>query len=83
MSQHCSFCGHAHLKPTHTRYIHQQGDELLIVDDVPCLECEFCGEQYFDIDVLKRIEADHADLSAKRKRPGRTLEVAVENFAAL
>ena len=29
-----------------------------IVEDVPCIECDFCGEQYFDIDTLKKIEAD-------------------------
>ena len=83
MSQQCSFCGHAHLKATRTRYIHQRRDDLLIVDDVPCLECEFCGEQYFAIETLKRIEADHAELSAGTKRPGRTLAVAVERFGAL
>jgi YgiT-type zinc finger domain-containing protein len=83
MSQQCSFCGHAHLKATLTLYIHQRGDDLLIVDDVPCLECEFCGEQYFPIETLKTIEADHVALSAGAKRPARTLAVAVERFGAL
>lgn len=69
MSQKCNFCGHAHLSETRTRYIHQQGDDILIVDEVPCLECEYCGEQYFAIETLKKIEADHAALSAHRKQP--------------
>jgi len=32
---------------------------MLIVEQVPCLECDFCAEQYFDIQALKKIEADH------------------------
>jgi YgiT-type zinc finger domain-containing protein len=49
---------------TTTRYIHQQRDDILIVDDVPCLRCEHCGEEYYDITTLKKVEADHAALSA-------------------
>jgi len=83
VSEQCSFCGHAHLVATTSRYIHQQGDDILIVDDVPCLRCEYCGEEYYDITTLKKIEADHAALSAGRKRPARTVQVAVEPFAAI
>lgn len=83
MSQQCSFCGHAHLSEKRTRYIHQTGDDILIVEDVPCLECEYCGEQYFAIDNLKTIEADHDALVAKKKRPRRTLQVSVEEFSSL
>jgi YgiT-type zinc finger domain-containing protein len=83
MSQKCNFCGNANLSETRTRYIHQRGDDILIVDDVPCLECEYCGEQYFDIETLKKIEADHIAVSAHRKQPGRTLQVAVEEFDTL
>jgi YgiT-type zinc finger domain-containing protein len=83
MSEKCSFCGHAHLVRTQTRYFHQQGDDILIVDDVPCIKCEYCGEQYFAIETLKKIEADHAALSTHRKQPQRILEVAVEQFPAL
>lgn len=31
---------------------------MLFVEQVPCVECDFCGEQYFDIQVLKKIESD-------------------------
>jgi YgiT-type zinc finger domain-containing protein len=83
MSSNCQFCGHAHLTPTTTRYIHQQGDELLIVEEVPCLRCDYCGEEYCDISTLKKIEADHLALATHRKRPARKIEVAVEPFSAL
>jgi YgiT-type zinc finger domain-containing protein len=83
MSQQCSFCGHANLSERHTRYIHHDGDNMLVVENVPCLECEYCGEQYFAIEALKKIEADHAALTAHRKLPSRTLQVAVEEFRSL
>lgn len=83
MSEQCAFCGNKHLYANTTRYIHQQGDELLIVDDVPCIECEFCGEQYFDAAVLKAIEAEHLALLQHRKTPSRVWSVAVESFAEL
>jgi len=83
MSQHCAFCGHRHLTAKNTRYIHQQADELLIVDGVPCLECDYCGEQYFDAAVLKTIEAEHTAIVQQGKKPQAVKPVAVESFAAL
>jgi hypothetical protein len=47
------------------------------------LRCDDCGEAYFDISTLKKIEADHLALATHRKRPARTVEVAVEAFSAL
>lgn len=83
MSQHCAFCGHKHLTARTTRYIHQQADELLIVNEVPCLECDYCGEQYFDASVLKQIEAEHRAIVLQGKQPQAIKPVAVESFASL
>jgi len=83
MSQHCAFCGHRHLVAKTTRYLHQQGDELLIVEDVPCSECGYCGEHYFDAAVLKKIEAEHAEILYQGKQPQAVKTVALESFAAL
>lgn len=80
MSQVCAFCGNKHLTPKTTRYLHQQNDEMLIVEAVPCLECNYCGEQYFDVEVLKRIENDHRQIAEHRRQPEKYLRVAVENF---
>ena len=57
----CAFCGNKHLTPKTTRYLHQRGEDRLFVEQVPCVECDFCGEQYFDIQVLKKIESDHLE----------------------
>ena len=83
VSEHCAFCGNKHLHAKTTRYIHQQNDELLIVDEVPCTECDFCGEQYFDAAVLKAIEAEHLAILRDQKKPQRIRPVAVETFAEL
>ncbi len=80
MPEQCAFCGNRNLTPKTTRYLHQRDEEMLIVEDVPCLECDFCGEQYFDVGVLKRIEADHRDIAEHRRQPARYIQVAVEAF---
>ena len=80
MSGQCVFCGNNNLTSKTTRYLHQNADDMLMVEDVPCLECDFCGEQYFDIGVLKKIEADHHDITEHRRQPERYVRVAVESF---
>lgn len=66
-----------------TRYIYHRGDRFLVVNDVPCLECDYCGEEYFEATVLKKIEGDFRDIEAAHKRPQRVIEVPVEDFAAI
>ncbi len=82
MTEQCAFCGNKNLTAKTTRYLHQQGDELMIVDDTPCMECDFCGEQYFDAKVLKQIERDHREICEHRKQPRRFVQVAIEEFRA-
>jgi len=55
----------------------------MIVTDVPCLECEFCGEQYFAATVLKRIEADFHAIQNMGKKPMNTIQVPVEAYSNL
>ncbi|SDW10758.1 YgiT-type zinc finger protein [Nitrosomonas communis] len=80
MPNQCAFCGNKNLTLKTTRYLHQHDEKLLIVEGVPCLECDFCGEQYFEIDILKRIEADHREIVEHRRQPTRYVSVAVEAF---
>lgn len=80
MPEQCAFCGNKHLSARTTRYLHHRNEEMLIVEGVPCLECDFCGEQFFDIDVLKRIETDHSEIAEHRRQPKRFMQVAVETF---
>lgn len=82
MAEQCSFCGHRSLTLKTTQYIHQHNGEMLFVEQVPCLECDDCGKQYFEIAVLKQIEADHRDSAEHRKQPSRVVQVAVQEFQA-
>ena len=84
MSKHCVFCGHKHLDRKTTRNIYQKDQQMLVVENVPCLECTFCGEQYFDAGVLQKIENDYLAITHHQQRqPRRVMQVAVEDFAAL
>lgn len=83
MSEHCVFCGHKHLTSKTTRYIYQKDQQMLVVDNVPCLECTFCGEQYFDTKVLEKIENEYSAITHQHKQPQRVMQVAVDDFAAL
>ena len=78
-SSKCSFCGHSRLLSKTTQYIYRHDDDFLIVNDVPCEECEFCGEQYFEAAVLKRIESDFQEIRKGNRKVPR-LSVPVEQF---
>jgi YgiT-type zinc finger domain-containing protein len=83
MSEQCVFCGHKHLSSKTTHYIYQKDQQMLVVEHVPCLECTFCGEQYFDAGVLQKIENDYLAITHRQRRPQRIMQVAVEDFATL
>ena len=83
MCEHCVFCGHKHLSSKTTRYIYQKDQQMLVVEHVPCLECTFCGEQYFDAVVLQKIENDYLAITHQKRQPQRVMQVAVEDFSAL
>lgn len=84
MKEQCSFCGNEVLSAKRVRYIYQRGgDDMMVVDGVPCIECDYCHEQYFEVTVLKKIENDFHAVSEHRREPGRSIQVACETFAAL
>lgn len=83
MTEQCPFCGNKHMTPKKTRYLYQHDDRLLIVNDVPCLECDYCGETYFEAAVLKKIENEFEGIESQTKEPQRVIEVPVEDFAAI
>ncbi len=36
------------------QYIYKQNNQFMIIDNEPCEQCEYCGEQYFKASVLKK-----------------------------
>ena len=53
----CMFCKCNTMKPSFTTHVVSWKGNLIIVKNVPCEECEQCGEKYFADDVAIRLEA--------------------------
>ena len=83
MKQVCHFCGNKNFKKTSVQYIYRHHQQLLIVDDVPCMQCEYCGEQYFEGNVLRQIEEEFNTIYKKGKKVKKELHVPIEHFSDL
>ena len=79
----CSFCGNTSFKKKYVQYIYRHDGKFLIVEDVPCEQCDYCGEQYFKAEVLKKIEKDFLDIYSRKRQTKRNIKVPVEEYAEL
>ena len=80
----CSFCGHKELQPRQTQYIYRHNGQFLIVDDVPCLQCSYCGEQYFEGRSLRDIEKRFNELHVHGQEANKEqVQIPVEHFSNL
>jgi len=57
--------------------------KYLIVNNVPCEECEYCCEQYFEAQFLKKIESDFNEIYISGKEPKKSVQVPIEEFIDL
>lgn len=83
MEKVCSFCGNRNFRDRHVQYIYRHNDRFLVVNNVPCEECEYCGEQYFKAVVLKKIEKDFKDIYISGKKAKKEVTVPVEDFVEI
>ena len=83
MKKICNFCGNKNFRERYVQYIYKHDDQFLVVNNVPCEQCEYCGEQYFKADVLKKIEKDFGDIYLFGKRAKKELKVPVEEFVEI
>ena len=83
MKKVCNLCGNKNFKEKLVQYIYRHDDKLLVVNNVPREECEYCGEQYFKASVLKKIEKDFKKIYASGKKAGKEVRVPVEEFLEL
>ncbi|MEN8216010.1 MAG: YgiT-type zinc finger protein [Pseudomonadota bacterium] len=83
MSKVCHFCGNKHFKHTTVQYTYRHDDKFLFVNDVPCEQCEYCGEQYFKASVLKTIETEFNAIHSHGKKIKTEIRVPVEPFLDL
>lgn len=80
MSKVCNFCGNKNFREEKVQYIYKHDGQFMVVNDVPCEQCEYCGEQYFKAEVLKKIEDDFKQVYSNRKKADREIRVPVEQF---
>ncbi len=83
MKSSCVFCGHKHLQPSHTQYMYRHDDKFLMVNDVPCLQCAYCGEQYFAGHVLRNIEKKFIEIHFQGHKASQEVHIPVEHFLDL
>jgi YgiT-type zinc finger domain-containing protein len=81
MEKTCNFCGNRNFHETRTQYIYRHDGKMLIVDNVPCEQCDYCGEQYFKSGVLSKIESDFLEVYSARRKSTSQIIVPVEQFA--
>ena len=67
-TQVCDVCGKPGARVRHVTETHGKGKDLLVIQDVPMVDCPHCGEAYFTADTLHEVE--------RLKSQRRTLAVA-------
>lgn len=77
----CNFCGNKNVILKTVDYIYQNSEQMLLVKNVPCEECSYCGERYFESKILKKIENIFFEIISKKKKPKIKIEVPVEDYA--
>ncbi len=80
MNNKCSFCGNTTFVEKRVEYIYRHSGKLLMVNDVPCQECGYCGERYYDGPVLERIEREFMRIHKEGKKPTAQITMPLENF---
>lgn len=79
----CNFCGNKNFNQITTQYTYKRDGNSMIIEDVPCEQCEYCGEQYFEAKILKKIESEFNAIYSNKKLATRTVTIPVESYAAL
>ncbi|MBF0549168.1 MAG: type II toxin-antitoxin system MqsA family antitoxin [Deltaproteobacteria bacterium] len=83
MDKICNFCGNKNFRDKLVQYLYRSEGRFLVVNNVPCEECEYCGEQYFMADVLRKIEKDFCEVYHCSKKAKYEVSLPVEDFAEL
>lgn len=52
----CFHCGKDELRADTTQYFCKLNGHYIIIENVPCEKCDFCGETYFNVSVMEKIE---------------------------
>lgn len=79
----CNFCGNVNFRKKNVEYFYKHDGKFLVVNNVPSEVCEYCGEEYFKAEVLKKIEENFRDIYDSGKKAKNRVEVPVEEFMEL
>ncbi len=79
----CNFCGNKNFKKITTQYTYKHNDKFMIVNNVPCESCEYCGEKYFAAKTLKNIENEFSNIYSKGKKVKESITIPVEQYSEL
>ena len=52
----CDICGQTGAKIRHVSRSYGNGDDLLVIENVPVVSCPHCGESYLTAETLHEIE---------------------------
>ncbi len=83
MKKVCNFCGNKNFTDKKVQYIYKHNGHFLIINKVPCEECDYCGEQYFKANVLKKIEKNFQKIHTAKKKVYKQVKVPVEEFITI
>jgi len=72
----CDNCGKEGARVRHVSKSYGQGDNLLVIENVPIISCPHCGESYLTAETLHEIER----IKLHRKSFAEQRQVAVAAF---
>ena len=52
----CKYCKGGNYVESTTTHVVDYKNHLIIVRNVPCMECEQCGDIYFSMEIARRLE---------------------------
>lgn len=72
----CDICGNSEVKIKHITRSYGKGEKLLIIENVPVIVCQKCGESYLTAETLHEI----ARIKLHRKSFAKPRSVEVAEF---
>lgn len=75
----CSACGSERVRESRTRSAFWHDDRLVVVDNIPALVCEQCGELFYEDQVAMGLDLLRGD-GFPRAAAVRTIEVPVFDY---
>jgi len=73
----CEICGKEGARIRKIAETHGKGRNLLVIENIPMVNCPHCGESYFTAETLHRVER----IKRHRRRLATARAVAVASFA--